>query len=97
MRSYRKIYERLKKIKIAIVSDHAGFFLKERLLKYLIKENQELKDFYAAMVLVLHTVEALKSWEIEKPALENQLTRLSMSEQHRRIIGETIDKICADS
>ena len=35
----------MKKIKIAIASDHAGFFLKEKLLKYLIKENQEFKDF----------------------------------------------------
>ena len=45
MRSYHKINLRLKKIKIAISSDHAGFFLKEKLLKYLIKENQEFKDF----------------------------------------------------
>ena len=45
MSSYHKIYERLKKVKIAIASDHAGFFLKEKLLKYLIKENQEFKDF----------------------------------------------------
>ena len=45
MHSYHKIYERLKKVKIAIASDHAGFFLKEKLLKYLIKENQSFKDF----------------------------------------------------
>jgi len=45
LRSYHKINLRLKKIKIAISSDHAGFFLKEKLLKYLIKENQEFKDF----------------------------------------------------
>lgn len=30
--------------KIAIVSDHAGFYLKEKLLKYLIKKNIDLKD-----------------------------------------------------
>jgi ribose 5-phosphate isomerase B len=35
----------LKKKKIAIVSDHAGFFLKEKLLKYLIKEKFDIKDF----------------------------------------------------
>jgi ribose 5-phosphate isomerase B len=35
----------LKKKKIAIVSDHAGFYLKEKLLKYLIKEGEEVKDF----------------------------------------------------
>ena len=35
----------MKKVKIAIASDHAGFFLKEKLLKYLIKENQSFKDF----------------------------------------------------
>lgn len=34
----------MKKKKVAIVSDHAGFYLKEKLLKYLIKENIELKD-----------------------------------------------------
>jgi ribose 5-phosphate isomerase B len=30
--------------KIAIVSDHAGFYLKEKLIKYLIKKNIEFKD-----------------------------------------------------
>jgi ribose 5-phosphate isomerase B len=35
----------LKKKKIAIVSDHAGYFLKERILRYLVKENCEVKDF----------------------------------------------------
>lgn len=30
--------------KIAIVSDHAGYYLKEKLIKYLIKKNIELKD-----------------------------------------------------
>lgn len=35
----------MKKKKIAIVSDHAGFFLKEKLLKYLIKEKFDIKDF----------------------------------------------------
>jgi ribose 5-phosphate isomerase B len=34
----------LKKKKIAIVSDHAGYFLKEKLLSYLIKEKQDVKD-----------------------------------------------------
>jgi len=34
----------LKKKKLAIVSDHAGFYLKEKLLKYLIKEKYEVKD-----------------------------------------------------
>jgi ribose 5-phosphate isomerase B len=31
--------------KIAIASDHAGYFLKEKLLSYLIKEKYEVKDF----------------------------------------------------
>ena len=35
----------MKKKKIAIVSDHAGYFLKEKLLKYLIQEQYEVKDF----------------------------------------------------
>ena len=35
----------LKKKKIAIVSDHAGYFLKGKLLSYLIKENHDIKDF----------------------------------------------------
>ncbi len=30
--------------KVAIVSDHAGYYLKEKLLNYLKKENIELKD-----------------------------------------------------
>jgi ribose 5-phosphate isomerase B len=30
--------------KIAIVSDHAGYYLKEKIVKYLIKNNTELKD-----------------------------------------------------
>jgi ribose 5-phosphate isomerase B len=34
----------VKKKKIAIVSDHAGFYLKETLLKYLVGKNLELKD-----------------------------------------------------
>jgi ribose 5-phosphate isomerase B len=34
----------LKKKKIAIVSDHAGFYLKEKILNYLIKENYDVKD-----------------------------------------------------
>ena len=35
----------MKKKKIAIVSDHAGYFLKEKVLKYLIKEKHDIKDF----------------------------------------------------
>jgi ribose 5-phosphate isomerase B len=30
--------------KIAIVSDHSGYFLKEKILKFLIKEKQDVKD-----------------------------------------------------
>ena len=36
---------KLKKEKIIIVSDHAGFFLKEKIIKYLTKEQYEVKDF----------------------------------------------------
>ncbi len=35
----------MKNKKIAIVSDHAGYYLKEKLLNYLIKEKFEVKDF----------------------------------------------------
>ena len=35
----------MKKKKIVIVSDHAGYFLKGKLLSYLIKEKHEVKDF----------------------------------------------------
>jgi ribose 5-phosphate isomerase B len=35
----------LKKKKIVVVSDHAGFFLKEKIVKFLIKEKYEIKDF----------------------------------------------------
>ena len=35
----------MKKNKIAIVSDHAGYKLKEKLFKYLIDEHYEVKDF----------------------------------------------------
>ena len=31
--------------KIAIVSDHAGYFLKEKILSFLIKEKYDVKDF----------------------------------------------------
>ena len=34
----------MKNKKIAIVSDHAGFYLKEKLLAYLIKEKYDVKD-----------------------------------------------------
>lgn len=35
----------MKGTKIAIVSDHAGYFLKEKLIKYLIREQYDVKDF----------------------------------------------------
>jgi len=35
----------LKNKKIAIVSDHAGYYLKEKILSYLIKEKYNVKDF----------------------------------------------------
>jgi len=35
----------VEKKKIAIVSDHAGFYLKQKLLDYLIKQKYEVKDF----------------------------------------------------
>ena len=35
----------MKSRKIAIASDHAGFYLKEKIVKYLIKEQHEVKDF----------------------------------------------------
>ena len=35
----------MKKKKIAIVADHAGFYLKQKLLNYLSKEKYEVKDF----------------------------------------------------
>jgi ribose 5-phosphate isomerase B len=35
----------LKNKKIAIVSDHAGYYLKGKLLSYLIKERFDVKDF----------------------------------------------------
>jgi ribose 5-phosphate isomerase B len=35
----------VKKKKIAIVSDHAGFYLKKKLISYLIKEKYDIKDF----------------------------------------------------
>ncbi len=34
----------MKNKKIAIVSDHAGYYLKEKILKYLIKEKYDIKD-----------------------------------------------------
>ena len=50
MHSYLKEEIRLnnnsvEKKKIAIGSDHAGYYLKEKLLTYLIKEKHEIKDF----------------------------------------------------
>lgn len=35
----------MKNNKIAITSDHAGYFLKEKLLAYLVKEKYEVRDF----------------------------------------------------
>jgi len=35
----------LKKKKIAIVSDHAGYYLKGKIIRYLIKEKHDVKDF----------------------------------------------------
>jgi ribose 5-phosphate isomerase B len=35
----------LKKKTIAIVADHAGYYLKEKILKYLIKEKYDVRDF----------------------------------------------------
>lgn len=35
---------KLKKKKIALVSDHAGYFLKEKLFKYLTREAYQVKD-----------------------------------------------------
>ena len=35
----------MKKKKIAIVSDHAGYLLKGKILSYLIKEKHDVKDF----------------------------------------------------
>jgi ribose 5-phosphate isomerase B len=35
----------LKNKKIAIVSDHAGFYLKGKVVSYLIKEKHDVKDF----------------------------------------------------
>ncbi len=34
----------MEKKKLAIVSDHAGFYLKQKLISYLIKEKIEIKD-----------------------------------------------------
>jgi ribose 5-phosphate isomerase B len=35
----------VKNRKIAIVSDHAGYYLKEKILKYLMQEKYDFKDF----------------------------------------------------
>ena len=35
----------MKNKKIAIASDHAGYYLKEKLINYLIKEKYDVKDF----------------------------------------------------
>ena len=37
--------KKLENKKIAITSDHAGFFLKEKVLAYLIREKYDVKDF----------------------------------------------------
>lgn len=38
------------KKRIALVSDHAGFYLKETILRYLIKEKFDVKDFGCSSV-----------------------------------------------
>ena len=38
----------MKKKKIAIVSDHAGYFLKEKILSFLISEKHDVKDLGAS-------------------------------------------------
>lgn len=35
----------MKKYKVALACDHAGFFFKEEIIKFLIKEGYEVKDF----------------------------------------------------
>jgi len=35
----------LKKEKLAVVSDHAGFFIKEKIVEYLVKEQYDVEDF----------------------------------------------------
>jgi ribose 5-phosphate isomerase B len=35
----------VKKNRIAIVADHAGFYLKEKILAFLVKEKYDVKDF----------------------------------------------------
>lgn len=35
----------MKNRKIAIVADHAGYYLKEKILRYLVNEKYEVKDF----------------------------------------------------
>ena len=35
----------LKKEMLAVVSDHAGFFIKEKIVEYLVKKGYEVKDF----------------------------------------------------
>jgi ribose 5-phosphate isomerase B len=37
--------KKLKNKKIALVSDHAGYYLKEKILDFLIKEKYDVKDF----------------------------------------------------
>ncbi len=37
----------MEKRRIALVSDHAGFYIKEKILNYLIKEQYDVKDFGA--------------------------------------------------
>jgi ribose 5-phosphate isomerase B len=41
---HKKYSKKLKKRKIAIVSDHAGYFLKEKLVKFIIKDGHDVKD-----------------------------------------------------
>lgn len=45
MSRYFNKYQKVKKNKIAVVADHAGFYLKEKLMAYLIREKYDVKDF----------------------------------------------------
>ena len=42
---FNKFYTHVKNKKLAIASDHAGYFLKGKIKKYLIDEEYEIKDF----------------------------------------------------
>ena len=48
--------KKVKKKKIAVVADHAGFYLKEKLVAYLIREKYDVRDFGC---LFKHTIKVL--------------------------------------